>query len=108
MNNPTYMTQPGMMGGVWRLWHQEGMPLEMTYLHLKSKGIQVDWMEAMADASLDNNLPSLANQLLTFMPREEVDAIFARLMVLKDSGLTYQAILDSKRKNALPLAQAAI
>ncbi len=97
MNNPTYITQPGMMGGVWRLYHQEGMPIEMTYLHLMSSGVKVDWVEAMADASIDNNLSSLLDQMLIFIPRDQIDEIGERFMALLNSGQTYQSILDRKR-----------
>ncbi|WP_289460500.1 hypothetical protein, partial [Klebsiella pneumoniae] len=75
-----------LMGGVWRLWHQAGFPLEMSYLLSMQNGIEVDWCEAMADASTDDNLPSLTQQLEGFLDDETMKKLKSGFMGLLREG----------------------
>lgn len=89
-----------MMGGVWRFYHQNGFPLEITTLTAKENGWCVDWLEAMADASIDNNLPSLTSHLETFLDEETLVWIKSGFINLLNKGITVNDILENKRKNA--------
>jgi len=37
--------------GVYSFKDQEGFPIDMSYEYAKDKGIEIDWIEALADAS---------------------------------------------------------
>lgn len=114
MNNPIYITDISkdhghlMIGGVWRLWHQDGFPVEMSWLHARDQGNYVDWVEAMADASTDDNLPALVKQMESFLTPEDMMNCKMRFMALLNSGQTYQSILDSKHAKAPNLPYTAI
>lgn len=88
-----------LMGGIWKLWEQEGFPLEMSFLVCRDKGMAVDWLEAMADASRTNNLPALMAALETFLPAETIQTLKAGFMRVLQSGETYEQILEGKRAN---------
>ena len=89
-----------LIGGVWRLYHQEGFPLEMSHLIAKGNGWKVDWLEAMADASLDNNCPALMKQIESFLDDETIDNLkIGYMFVFKHLNKTFQEVLDEKRKS---------
>jgi alanyl-tRNA synthetase len=105
MNQDLYITGltsngQSLMGGIWRHYHQNGFPLEITNLVAKENGWCVDWLEAMADASIDNNLPSLMSHLETFLDEETLVSIKISFMNLLNKGRTFSSILEDKKKNA--------
>jgi hypothetical protein len=90
-----------LIGGVWTLWHQEGLPLEVSHLNCKQEGWAVDWMEAMADASLTDNLPALVDAITAFLPAEELQAIKARFGCLCQQYTPEQIMASKKPKAAI-------
>ena len=106
MNDLLYMTGTTpegcvLIGGVWRLAHQEGFPLELSRMIVEERGWRIDWLEAMADASIDDNLPALMRQCESFMDGNTIlrlKLVFQRLV--DTEGKTYQQIIDGKRENA--------
>ena len=56
-----------LIGGIWKLWEQEGFPIEMSHLICRDNGWAVDWLEAMADASCTNNCPALVKHIEAFL-----------------------------------------
>lgn len=64
-----------LVGGVWRLYHECGFPVESSHMICKENGLLVDWMDAMVDASTDNNLPALVRQMESFIPEKEMAQI---------------------------------
>jgi hypothetical protein len=85
-----------LIGGVWRLYHQDGFPIEMSWITARDGNASIDWMEAMADASTTNNLPALYDAMKQFLPADELTAICARFGVMASIG--YETILNRKRK----------
>ncbi len=98
----TGYTQQGveLVGGIWTLFDQEGFPIEMSYLKLKQDGKRVDWIEAMASASLSNNLPSLVAQMSLFMGESELNLIKVLYSTLLKLGKTPEIIMEMKRLKA--------
>lgn len=92
-----------LMGGVWKLWEQEGFPLEMSHVVCCAEGTAVDWLEAMADASCTDNCPALMLHLAAFLPAETITEIQIGFMRLVASGQSYQEILESKKANGRAL-----
>ncbi len=91
------------MGGVWRMHHEMGFPLELSKMLCADRGILIDWMEAMADASLDNNLPSLVGHMESILNAQEVMELKIRFMAMcKVYCLDFNRILQEKKKNAPP------
>lgn len=88
------------VGGAWTFWHQDGFPLEMTYLLARDQGNLVDWIEAMADASTTDNLPALMKQLESFLPVEDLVQIKIRWVALHRAGQTPAQILANKKAHA--------
>ena len=86
-----------LIGGVWKLWEQEGFPLEMSHMTCLDRGWRVDWLEAMADASTTNNLPALMGHIEAFLPAEVVAQLKAGFAHVIASGKTYEKILQEKR-----------
>ena len=71
---PTGMTLDGelLFGGVWKSYHQDGIPMDVTHDYLRENGHRVDWVEAMVDASMDNNLPSIMKQIEFILSEDEI------------------------------------
>ena len=88
-----------LIGGIWRLWHQEGFPLEMAHLVCRDKGWRVDWLEAMADASRSDNLPALMKQVEAFLPSEEILHLKFGFTHVMGLGKSYDQIVSEKRAN---------
>lgn len=102
MNDTIYITGIStngnlLVGGVWRVYHQDGFPLEMSYLILRDRGCSVDWLEAMADASTDNNLPALMKHL-DFLNQETIEILKINFMKALSYYGSYEKILEMKRK----------
>jgi hypothetical protein len=104
---PTGITQTGelLMGGVWKLWNEAGFPIEMSWLFFRDQNWGIDWMEAMADASTSNNLPSLMEKIAAFLPQEEIGEIKVKFMCLLRNGKNYEQILADKKSNFLRMAE---
>lgn len=61
MTSPLYNTATNpngskLVGGIARMWFEQGFPIDMSYEILKEKGDHVDWLEALADAWLNDPL----------------------------------------------------
>ncbi len=102
MSLPLYQTgftQDGkpLIGGVWRLFHQDGFPLELSAITLGERGCCVDYAEAMLDASTDNNLPALMTHLESFLSAEVVESLKQRFMLMLQSGSTIPQMMVRKR-----------
>lgn len=102
--SPLYFTGfsdgKALVGGIWRMKSQEGFPVELSALQCASAGIIPDWMEAMADASTENECPSLMDDLGSFMTADQLCLLRARftaLFLLEDSPYTYESFLKEKR-----------
>lgn len=67
-----------LLGGAWRLWMQEGFPLEMLQVLCAQRGLGIDWREAMTSAAQTNNLPACVAQMEQFIPRHEMSEIKAK------------------------------
>jgi len=93
-----------LIGGVWKLWEQEGFPLEMSHLICRDKGWAVDWLEAMADASCTNNCPALVKHIEAFLPHDAMTALKLGFMRVLNSGKTYEQIVAEKQKNGRAFA----
>jgi hypothetical protein len=88
-----------LIGGIWKLWEQEGFPLEMSHLICRDKGWAVDWLEAMADASCTHNCPALVKHIEAFLPDETMTALKLGFMRVLNSGKTYEQIVAEKQAN---------
>jgi hypothetical protein len=108
MNSPLYITSitpegKFLLGGIWKLYSQEGYPLEMSHLSCP-EGHVIDWFEAMLDASTTNECPSLMDKISDFLPRETLSHLKRGFVLASQSGKTYQQLLDEKRQNATRFA----
>jgi len=88
-----------LIGGVWKLWEQEGFPLEMSHLVCQQNGWRVDWCEAMFDASTTNNCPALMKHIEAFLPQETILALKVGFMAVLKSGKTYEQVVAEKQSN---------
>ena len=88
-----------LIGGIWKLWEQEGFPLEMSHLVCRDKGWAVDWLEAMADASCTNNCPALMQHIEGFLPAETITVLKVGFMRVLNSGKSYEQIVADKQAN---------
>lgn len=88
-----------LIGGIWKLWEQEGFPLEMSHLVCRDKGWAVDWLEAMADASTTNNCPALMKHIEAFLPSHVITHLKFGFMHVLNSGKTYEQIVAEKQAN---------
>lgn len=93
-----------LVGGAWRLWHQEGFPLEMTHLLCAQNGWQVDWVEAFCDASESDNAPALMKAMEGFLPAEEVTAIKFLLNETIRQKFNFSEFLKHKRERGIRIA----
>jgi hypothetical protein len=89
-----------LIGGIWKLWEQEGFPIELSNIVCKDNLVLVDWLEAMLDASCSNNCPSLMTHLESFLSEAELFELKIRFVSLLKSGKTYEELLLEKRKNS--------
>ena len=98
----TGLTSDGkqLIGGVWTLRDQEGFPLEMSYLIAQDRGWQIDWAEAMADASLSDRCPSLMQQIEAFLPESVILHLKLGFVFNVRSGKSFMDIMNEKRANA--------
>jgi len=105
---PTGLTREGipLIGGVWTLWEQEGFPLEMSHLVCQGNGWAVDWLEAMADATVTNNCPALMKHVEAFLPSGVVDAMQLGFVLQIDAGNAPAKILSDKRENGLKFSES--
>ena len=101
-----------ILGGIWKMYAERGMPLEISHMEAEERGCHVDWLEAMADASLTADAPRLIQELEQFMGSAihgiktgfiQAMRAFSEFGTAKDDLRTYQNILINKRQNALPL-----
>lgn len=86
-----------LIGGIWSLFHRDGFPLEMSRIQCESSGWLVDWIEACADASMDNNLPALVKHMESFMQPDDLTRVKARYGALLASGMSHEQILTLKK-----------
>ena len=86
-----------LIGGIWSLYHQEGFPIEMSYLVCKDNMGLVDWMEVMADASITHNCPALMRLIEGFLPVDDIKNIKLGFMFMVHSGKTFEQIVQEKR-----------
>jgi hypothetical protein len=78
-----------LVGGLWRMAHEMGFPLEIAYLECQQHGWAPNWREAMEDASKDNNLPALMRQLETFLDEPTITRLkISYLALVGNSGLS--------------------
>lgn len=117
MSNPIYCTGIGengkpLLGGIWRMYSEQGFPIEMSHMEAQEKGCQVDWLEAMADASLTADCPRLVQEMEQFLSgsMHEIKTKFVQAVRkfsehgnINDDVQTYRNILTHKRQNAIPL-----
>ena len=99
---PTGITLEGkpLIGGIWRMWSQEGFPIESSWMECNARGWKVDWCEAMVDASLTNECPSLMRQVEGFLGGNDVLHMKREFMALVKSGRRFQDILERKKANS--------
>lgn len=88
-----------LIGGLWKLWEQEGFPIEMAHLVCRDNGCAVDWLEAMADASSTNNCPSLMNHIEAFLPNAVVSSLKRDFVNAHRRVKSYQQIISDKKAN---------
>ena len=88
-----------LIGGVWTLKDQSGYPIEMSYVSAITNGYNIDWAEAMADASLSNRCPALMRDIETFLSTETISHLKNGFIHNIKSGKSFQCILDDKRAN---------
>jgi hypothetical protein len=98
---PTGLTSDGglLIGGVWRFWSQDGFPIELSYLQAKQRGWCIDWAEAMAEASITNDLPAIHEAMSQFLDEETMLGIKIRFAQLVNSGVGFSEFVEMKRKN---------
>jgi len=87
-----------LIGGVWKMWHQQGFPLEMSHLVCAGKGWRVDWLDAMADASISGNLPSLMKHVESFLANEVIEQLKTGFIRAIRGGKTYEQIVEEKHR----------
>lgn len=88
-----------LLGGVWTLWHQDGFPLEMSHLICRESNIQIDWLEAMADASRTYNLHTIVKAIEDFLPTDMMTYLkWGFMQVFKDHK-NYELVVEQKRAN---------
>ncbi len=101
-----------LLGGIWKMYAERGIPLEISHMEAEERGCHVDWMEAIADASLSADAPRLIRELEQFMgpaiygiKTRFIQAMraFSEFGTAKDDLRTYQNILTHKRQNAIQL-----
>lgn len=93
-----------LIGGIWKLWEQEGFPLEMSHLVCRENGWAVDWSECMADACTTNNGPALMKHLEAFLTGETIHDLKLGFMHALNLGKTYDQIAAEKMKNGRAFA----
>lgn len=86
-----------LWGGGWRMKHELGFPLDAFLDEVRSRNGLVDWMEAMADASIDDNLPALHKEMQALLPEEDLRECKTRFMLLT-RRYTPQEFVDSKKR----------
>ena len=116
MSNPIYCTgiapdgKP-LLGGIWRMYSERGLPIEISHMEAEERGCHVDWIEAMADASLTADCPNLVREMQQFMGDAmhgiktkfiQTMRAFSEFGTANDDLRTYQNILAHKRQNAIP------
>jgi len=99
MSSPIYFTQlrPPLVAGVWMIWHQNGFPLEQSWLVARGNGWAVDWMEAMIDASRTDNCPALMEQIEMFLDADTLTALKVRFVAMVRTGKTFDQLYAEKR-----------
>ena len=88
-----------LLGGIWKMWEQEGFPIEMAHIFCRDKGCAVDWFEAMCDASITNNCPALMRQIGEFLPEDVIIKLKVGFMHAIKSGRTFEEIVAEKKRN---------
>ena len=88
-----------LIGGIWTLHDQEGFPLEMSYIMCRNERWDIDWMEAMADASRSNNLPALMKAAEAFLPKHVIEHLKMGFVHITKSGKSFEEIIADKREN---------
>jgi len=92
-----------LIGGLWRLYRQEGFPLDLSLLIVREKGCAPDIAELFAEATIHSELPQVhkqASELFT----TETQNMWLR-MVATNSGdqfLAAEQLLLSKREHGQP------
>ena len=51
-----------LVGGIWRLYRQEGFPVDLSFMHIREMGHYPDYMEMMAEATMYGELERLLKQ----------------------------------------------
>lgn len=117
MNSPIYCTGVApdgkpLLGGIWKMYSEQGLPIEISHMEAEERGCHVDWLEALADASMTADAHRLVREMEQFMgdamhgiKTAFVNAMrkFSHFGTANDDVRTYQSILIYKRQNALSL-----
>ena len=88
-----------LIGGIWKMWEQEGFPIELAHILCRDKGCAVDWFEAMCDASITNNCPALMRQIDAILPEDAIRKLKIGFMHAIKSGKTYEEMVSEKKRN---------
>ena len=91
-----------ILAGLWRMKDEMGFPVSCFLDETTARGFHVDWLEAMADASMTDNLPALMREIEMLLTHEKVDRLKAGF-VLAVKNNTYSEILEKKKENAKAL-----
>lgn len=90
-----------LIGGIWKMWEQEGLPIEVVHLKCQQEGRRIDWLEAMADAAQHNNLPALMAHLEGFFDSNTLARLKqAYVRAVLRPGVTPAQIVAAKRANS--------
>lgn len=107
----TGLTDSGdlLCGGIWRLYRQEGFPVDLSVLILREKGVLPDLCEMMAEASMHSELPQLEKQCPELFTPEAKLKFMALLeregYPQEDYTVAAERILLDKRLNGIAPSQ---
>lgn len=96
-------------GGAWRLYRQEGFPIDLTVITLQEQGALIDWCEAMAEAFLHTELPQLCKQVEVPATAKNKFATLIEYLTKKHNISTDDAchkIINDKRAELYPLYES--
>jgi hypothetical protein len=57
--NAYYKPEPHLMAGLWTAHREHGMPIDISLIECRQRGVYPDWCEAIASATLHDELGSL-------------------------------------------------
>ena len=85
-----------LLGGLWRLWREDGFPVELGKLETESRGARVDWLELMADAAECGELPAAWRQVEGLLPPAELERLKVAFSAILERD-TLEHVLERKR-----------